>query len=248
MPLPASVARIYEAVAELEAQYPGRKFTPDGHLVGSIGEVIAAEAFGLTLLRMSENGHDASDQDERMVQIKLTAGDSVSLRAESDRLLVMRICNHHEAEVVYDGNGVVPWHAAGPLQSNGQRRIALSKLRYLPPDGRIYHVCRRSEWDEAVRAGRYAGSTQDIADGFIHFSGAAQVVASVAKHRAGQDGLVIVEVDGARVGAGLKWEVSRGGASFPHVYGGREIDAATRVAALQLGPHGLHVFPWGLGG
>ena len=115
------------------------------------------------------------------------------------------------------------------------------------PASRIYHVCRKSEWEATTRAGRYAGSTQDRADGFIHFSDAAQVAASVAKHRPGQEGLVIVEVDAGAVGAGLKWEVSRGGALFPHVYGGLEIAAATRVADLPLGPDGRHVFPWGLG-
>ena len=117
-----------------------------------------------------------------------------------------------------------------------------------PPAARIYHVCRREEWEAAIRVGRYGGSSQDRADGFIHFSDAAQVVASVAKHRAGQDGLVIVEVDAARVGAGLRWEASRGGALFPHVYGGLDVAAATRVAPLPLGADGRHVFPWGLGG
>src|SRR5436305_8161360 len=61
VPLPEPVARIYKATAELETLYPGRKFTPDGHLVGSIGEVIAAEALGLTLYPMSKPGHDAFD-------------------------------------------------------------------------------------------------------------------------------------------------------------------------------------------
>ena len=61
VPLPEPVARIYKAAAELETLYPGRKFTPDGHLVGSIGEVIAAEALGLTLYPMSKPGHDAFD-------------------------------------------------------------------------------------------------------------------------------------------------------------------------------------------
>jgi hypothetical protein len=61
VPLLEPVARIYKAAAELEALYPGRKFTPDGHLVGSIGEVIAAEALGLTLYPMSKPGHDAFD-------------------------------------------------------------------------------------------------------------------------------------------------------------------------------------------
>jgi hypothetical protein len=75
--LPAPVADIYRAVAELERLYPGRKFTPDGHLVGSIGEVIAAEHFGLKLLALSHPGHDATDADGRLVQIKLTAGASI---------------------------------------------------------------------------------------------------------------------------------------------------------------------------
>jgi uncharacterized protein (DUF952 family) len=116
------------------------------------------------------------------------------------------------------------------------------------PASRIYHVCRREEWAAAARAGRYAGSSQDQADGFIHFSTAAQIVASVARHRAGQDGLVIVEVDADRVVAGLRWEPSRGGALFPHVYGGLDVATATRVADLPLGADGRHVFPWGLGG
>ncbi|MBL8696999.1 MAG: DUF952 domain-containing protein [Alphaproteobacteria bacterium] len=111
----------------------------------------------------------------------------------------------------------------------------------------IFHVCRSAEWGTAEASGRYEGSSQDRADGFIHFSDASQVVASVAKHRAGQDGLVIVEVDASRVGSGLKWEPSRGGKLFPHVYGGLPLAAVTRVAPLPLGADGRHVFPWGLG-
>ena len=109
----------------------------------------------------------------------------------------------------------------------------------------IYHVCRRDELDAARATGSYRGSSQDRADGFIHFSTARQVVASVAKHRAGQDGLVIVEVDAARLGAALRWEASRGGALFPHLYGALPLAAVARVADLPLGPDG-HVFPWGL--
>lgn len=115
------------------------------------------------------------------------------------------------------------------------------------PD-RIYHVCRAAEWEAALAMGHYRGSSQDLADGFIHFSSAAQVVASVAKHRAGQDGLVIVEVDAARLGDSLRWEASRGGALFPHVYGGLATAHATRVAPLPLAGDGRHVFPWGLAG
>ena len=78
--LPKQVAAIYTAVQELEAAYPGRKFTPDGHLVGSIGEVIAAEALNLTLYRGSHPGHDAYDANGD-VQIKMTSRASVALYA-----------------------------------------------------------------------------------------------------------------------------------------------------------------------
>lgn len=112
-------------------------------------------------------------------------------------------------------------------------------------DSLIYHVCRREELERARATGGYGGSSQDQADGFIHFSSAAQVVASVARHRAGQDGLVIVEVDAARLGGALRWEPSRGGALFPHLYGVLPMEAITRIADLPRGPDG-HVFPWGL--
>jgi len=127
--LPAPVADIYRAVAELERLYPGRKFTPDGHLVGSIGEVIAAEHFGLTLHGMSKPGHDATDAEGREVQIKLTAGDSVSMFADCERMIVLRIVSPEEAEIVYDGPGAPIWAAAGSMQKNGQRKISLTKLR-----------------------------------------------------------------------------------------------------------------------
>jgi uncharacterized protein (DUF952 family) len=111
----------------------------------------------------------------------------------------------------------------------------------------IYHVCRRDEWQAALATGRYGGSSQDRADGFIHFSTATQVVESVAQHRAGQSGLVLLEVATAPLGAALKWEPSRGGRLFPHLYGDLPADAVVRVADLPLGADGRHVFPWGLG-
>lgn len=129
IPLPAPVAAIYEAVAELEKLHPGRKFTPDGHLVGSIGEVIAAEALGLELYPASHAGHDARDSTGRDVQIKLTGGKSVSLYATCDRLVVLRVVSPHFAEIVYDGFGAPAWEGAGPLQKNGQRTISLTKLK-----------------------------------------------------------------------------------------------------------------------
>lgn len=130
IPLPPAVARIYEAVTELEAMYPGRKFTPDGHLVGSIGEVIAAEALGLTLYPASRPGHDAFDAAGD-VQIKMTGqmGKSVALYATCERLVVLKVMSPQEAEVVYDGPGEPAWAAAGGVGKNGQRVVSLSRLR-----------------------------------------------------------------------------------------------------------------------
>jgi len=125
--LPACVATIYRAVAELEAKYP-RKFTPDGHLVGSIGEVVAAEALGLTLYPMSRPGHDAYDANGD-VQIKMTARKSVAMYAECERLVVLRVVSPAEAEIVYDGEGARAWASAGKPGKNGQRVVSLTKLR-----------------------------------------------------------------------------------------------------------------------
>jgi uncharacterized protein (DUF952 family) len=112
----------------------------------------------------------------------------------------------------------------------------------------IYHMCRRAEWEAAQRGGSYPGSSQDACDGFIHFSTATQIAGSAAKHRAGQDDLVILEADPAVLGDALRWETSRGGQAFPHLYGVLPVGAVRRVAPLPLGPDGRHVFPWGLGG
>jgi uncharacterized protein (DUF952 family) len=82
----------------------------------------------------------------------------------------------------------------------------------------IYKICERTAWQEAERTGIYRGSNLDRRDGFIHFSTAAQVAETAAKHFAGQSDLVLVAADAVALGAALKWERSRGGALFPHLY------------------------------
>ncbi len=134
IPLPEPVARIYEAVAELEAKYPVRKFTPDGHLVGSIGEVVAAEALGLTLHPMSRPGHDAFNEDGD-VQIKMTAGKRIAMYATCNRLVVLQVVSPQEAEIVYDGPGEPAWSVTSNKAKNGQRSISLSRLRSLAAPG-----------------------------------------------------------------------------------------------------------------
>jgi uncharacterized protein (DUF952 family) len=107
----------------------------------------------------------------------------------------------------------------------------------------IYHMCRRAEWERAVLGGVYPGSSQDVADGFMHFSTAEQIVESAARHRAGQDGLVLLAVEAERLGEVLRWERSRGGALFPHLYGPLPLDAVVAVHDLPLGLDGAHIFP-----
>ena len=107
----------------------------------------------------------------------------------------------------------------------------------------IYHICRRDEWQAALARGRYDGSSQDEADGFIHFSTAGQVAESAAKHRAGQPGLILLTVDSALLGSTLRWEPARGGALFPHLYGALPLEAVVSVDDLPLGADGRHVFP-----
>ena len=107
----------------------------------------------------------------------------------------------------------------------------------------IYKICPAALWREAERLGRFAGSEVDIKDGFIHFSTAAQVAETATKHFAGDHDLVLVRLDAARLGATLKWEPSRDGALFPHLYGELDFKAVRQVEPLPLGPDGRHVFP-----
>ena len=107
----------------------------------------------------------------------------------------------------------------------------------------LYKICPATLWHEAERAGRFAGSPVDVQDGFIHFSTAAQVAETAAKHFDGQSDLVLVRLDAARLGAALKWEPSRGAALFPHLYGDLDLKAVRKVEPLPLGPDGRHVFP-----
>ncbi len=125
------IRQLYAVVAALEEEFEGRKFTPDGHLVGSIGEVVAAYAFNLTLLPASNATHDAEAEDGTLVQIKLTGGiGSVSLYGEPQHLIVLQLRNGKFA-TVYNGLGSEVWHNCRPPAKNGQRTITLSKLRAL---------------------------------------------------------------------------------------------------------------------
>ena len=106
----------------------------------------------------------------------------------------------------------------------------------------IYKICTATEWHDAEHAGVYRGSAVDRRDGFIHFSTAEQAADTAAKHFAGQRDLLLVSVDAELLGERLKWQPSRGGALFPHLYGALELSAVRRVEPLPLDAQGRHVF------
>ncbi len=107
----------------------------------------------------------------------------------------------------------------------------------------IYHICRQDEWTAAQMTGSYDGSSQDVEDGFIHFSTAAQLRTSAAKHRSGQTGLVLLTVDSESLGDALKWEPSREDQLFPHLYGSLEVSDVVKFDPIELSDEGDHAFP-----
>ncbi len=107
----------------------------------------------------------------------------------------------------------------------------------------IYKILSAAEWREAEQAGVFRGAGIDLTDGFIHFSTIEQAGETAAKHFAGKSDLVLVAVDADKLGDRLEWEVSRGGALFPHLYGTLQTRSALWVKPLPLGPDGKHIFP-----
>ncbi|HEX5213192.1 MAG TPA: DUF952 domain-containing protein [Pseudolabrys sp.] len=107
----------------------------------------------------------------------------------------------------------------------------------------IYKILPATLWRGAASQGVFRGSAIDLRDGFIHFSTAQQVAETAAKHFAGEMDLILLHVDTTRLGDRLKWEPSRGGALFPHLYGALDLAAVTRVDQLPLSADGRHQFP-----
>lgn len=107
----------------------------------------------------------------------------------------------------------------------------------------IYKISPADLWAKAEAEGAFTGAAVDLADGFVHFSTAEQVRETAARHFAGTAGLKLVAVDGQALGDALKWEPSRGGSLFPHLYAPLPLSAVIWVKDLPLGADGAHVFP-----
>jgi uncharacterized protein (DUF952 family) len=107
----------------------------------------------------------------------------------------------------------------------------------------IYKVCTETLWSDAARAGAFKGAPVDLADGYIHFSTQEQLGETLKRHFGGQSGLVLIEIEAARLGDKLKWEPSRGGALFPHLYGDLDPAIVRKVEKLKLGAEGHQIPP-----
>lgn len=104
---------------------------------------------------------------------------------------------------------------------------------------RIYKILGSDEWAQAKAAGQFEGSAADLADGFIHFSTAAQAQETARRHFAGQAGLVVLEVEADDLGPGIRYEPSRGGDLFPHLYGPLDVKHVRAVTEAPLDEDGV---------
>ena len=127
------IKQLYSTVRELESMFPGRHFTPDGHMVGSIGECLVADAYSLELITASNKGYDALASDNTQVEIKATQTKNVAFRNESKHAIIIKILPDGKFEEIYNGPGNLIWQQfeGRPLPSNGQYKISLSQLKKL---------------------------------------------------------------------------------------------------------------------
>jgi len=123
-------------------------------------------------------------------------------------------------------------------QPSDQSRLEETEMARL-----IYKIVPEALWHEASRKGVFEGAPVDLQDGYIHFSTAEQLAETARRHFAGQNHLLLVAVDGDRLGDALKFEPSRGGDLFPHLYAPLKVEAALWVRPIGTGPDGGHSLP-----
>lgn len=134
------VQKMIAIVNELESDFPGRHFTLDGHLVGSIGEVMAAYYYGIELYTASAAAHDG-EVAGRKVQIKTAQQDNVTITHEPEYLIVLYLCKNGNIYEVYNGKGSEPWNTASKRDSHNNRHMRINKLMemdlFVQPEDRI---------------------------------------------------------------------------------------------------------------
>jgi len=128
-----NVRNLYSIVNELETMFPGRPFTPDGHLVGSLGECLVADAYNLDLMPPSNQGFDALTKDGKKVEIKATQANSVAFRSCPEYTIIIKIFKDGTFKEYYNGPGILIWQQfeGRKKPSNGQYQISLNKVKSL---------------------------------------------------------------------------------------------------------------------
>jgi len=141
--VPRLITQLYDVTDELQERF-GRKFTPDGHLMGSLGEAMAVYIYDLVLADPSLETHDARTKDGRtQVQIKFTAGKSgYGIYSKPQHLIALQLVGRREVVEVFNGPGEIAWKCASAKPSkNGQHSMAMGRLRALnagvPNDQRV---------------------------------------------------------------------------------------------------------------
>jgi uncharacterized protein (DUF952 family) len=126
-----------------------------------------------------------------------------------------------------------------------KHRLTGARLRGITAPMLIYKIFRGPEWVDLRARGESLGAPVDMADGYVHFSTASQAAETAARHFAGEEGLMLLAVESERLGDALKWEPSRGGALFPHLYHALRLSDVVWAQPLPL-MDGAHQFPAGL--
>lgn len=143
---PGILQRLYKIVDELENLFPGRPFTPDGHMIGSIGEALAQYYYGVKLNQPSTPGENGQAEG-RPVEVKTTQRESVAFRSEPKTLLVLKLYSNGDFEEIYNGHGSRVWATINTEKrpSNGQYQVKLKNLRRLmkevPESEKLKRVC-----------------------------------------------------------------------------------------------------------
>ena len=130
------VEQLYSTVNELESMFPGRHFTPDGHMVGSLGECLVADAYNLELMPASNLGYDALSETGSQIEIKATQAKSVAFRSQPQHAIIIKIYPDGSFEEIFNGPGELIWKKfeGKSKPSNGQFQISISKLRVINED------------------------------------------------------------------------------------------------------------------
>ncbi len=136
------------------------------------------------------------------------------------------------------GPGCDDLHPARPLTIGARKGITKGMV--------IYKIFRAPDWEALLERGHTHGTADDLADGFIHFSTAEQLAETCRRHFAGEEGLILAAIDSEDFGNAMKWEPSRGGELFPHLYRKLRLCDVMWHKPLPLGPDGRHRFPEGV--